>query len=122
MKDSAEKIYTDFLQRNKLTAKSNYLYREVFDQSKLWIDQHGIPHLLDEMSTDYLNNVLDFLNTRKRFIWGKEQRFVETKETLLVQAIKHKINSRTLNQQKYCLPETESSFWDAQQDCKKQAV
>lgn len=33
----------------------------VFDQEVQWVDIRGIPHLLQEMSREYVANVIDFL-------------------------------------------------------------
>ena len=37
------------------------LDQRVFDQDIWWVDTHGKAHLLKEMSTDYLSNILGFL-------------------------------------------------------------
>ena len=37
------------------------LDQRVFEQNVWWVDSHGKAHLLKEMSTDYLSNVLSFL-------------------------------------------------------------
>lgn len=44
-----------------------YLDPRVFWQDKIWIDIHGNDHLLEEMSQDYLFNVVDLLFTTANY-------------------------------------------------------
>lgn len=51
-----ETPFTDFGQFGE-----GQLDLRVFEQDVWWVDVHGTPHLLTEMSTEYLNNVLGHL-------------------------------------------------------------
>lgn len=51
-----EKPFTEFGQFGE-----GQLDLRVFEQDTWWVDIHGEPHLLEEMSTDYLRNVRLFL-------------------------------------------------------------
>jgi len=37
------------------------LDKRVFEQDQWWVDVNGVPHVLTEMTTEYLRNVLNFL-------------------------------------------------------------
>lgn len=53
----------------------------VFDQDVYWVDRHGNPHLLNEMSADYIRNVIDFLTG----LWG--QYFADTQRRWFIQTL-----------------------------------
>jgi hypothetical protein len=93
MNGLAEDLYDHFLAKHQLEPKSNYLYSQIFDQDQLWIDCQGQPHLLDSMSTEYLENVLSYINQR-RITWNEQDQLIELKNTLLTTAIKHKLSLR----------------------------
>jgi len=53
----------------------------VFDQDVYWVDRHGAPHLLNEMSTDYIENVIDFL------MGLRDQYFADTQRRWFIQTL-----------------------------------
>ncbi|WP_416957833.1 hypothetical protein ACNKF0_09555 [Nocardioides sp. T5] len=53
----------------------------VFDQDLAWIDRTGRPHLLAEMSEEYVSNVIAFL------VELREQYFVDTQRRWFIQSL-----------------------------------
>lgn len=53
----------------------------VFDQDTYWVDRLGAPHLLAEMSRDYLQNVITFL------VDLREQYFADTQRRMFIQSL-----------------------------------
>jgi hypothetical protein len=52
----------------------------VFDQDVYWVDRHGKPHLLNEMSANYIRNVIEFLTGLRDQYFADTQRrwFIQT--------------------------------------------
>src|SRR4051812_37261241 len=52
----------------------------VFDQDTYWVDRTGDPHLLAEMSADYIENVICFLDELRDQYFRDSQRraFIQT--------------------------------------------